>query len=280
MNKTIMVFGANGMLGRYITRYFETTTNFHVVQVNRDVCDATKVTHDDLINLLHTYYNHDHDHIVVVNCIGIIPQRNSISDIRSYIKVNTLFPHLLWQCCSETNNKLIHISTDCVYSGSKGNYIESDQHDEQNIYGLSKSLGEPSNDATVIRTSIIGEELQNKRSLLEWARSNDGKTIDGYTNHYWNGVTCLQLAKIIHHMINSNIFWKGVRHIYSPKSMSKYELVRAISNAFKFKINVNPIQVTYTDKTLSSSYDLIAVIPDLEEQLADLVKFSSNLYSR
>jgi hypothetical protein len=96
----------------------------------------------------------------------------------------------------------------CVFNGAEGGYVESSPHTAMDIYGRSKSLGE-SESATIIRTSIIGEELSNKLSLVEWVKSQAGKSVNGYLNHFWNGITCLQFAKICDYMLKNDLFWKG-----------------------------------------------------------------------
>ena len=141
---------------------------------------------------------------------------------------------------------MIHVTTDCVFSGKDGNYDENSLHDETNDYGTSKSLGELCK-ATIIRTSIIGEETINKRSLLEWVRSNRGGEINGFTNHMWNGVTCLQLSKIIEKMIREKFYWEGVRHTFSPRSVSKYELVSLINEIYDLNIKVNKFEMANFD---------------------------------
>ena len=145
------------------------------------------------------------------------------------IKINSCFSLELIQLCEKIEVPLIQVGTDCVFSGKRGEYLEDDDHDETGAYGISKSLGEPSS-CTVIRTSIIGRELYNKKSFLEWVLSNDGKTINGYENHIWNGITCLEWSKLIEKIINQNDFWKGTKHFISPTQTSKYDLVKMISN--------------------------------------------------
>ena len=271
MKKTVIVFGSNGMLGRYLVSYLNTTNYHNVVPVKRPEIDAKKATYDTLFSFLNKYNGS-----IVINCIGKIPQRSD-NEISDYIKINTLFPHLLSQCCKDTGNKLIHITTDCVFSGSKGDYTELDEHDETNIYGISKSLGEPFN-ATVIRTSIIGEELENKKSLLESIRSNNGGKFTGFTNHHWNGVTCLQLAKILHHIIDNNALWTGVRHIHSPKSVTKYDLAEMIIDTYELNIElIKTSAINNIDKTLSSVFDMQLEIPDIKNQIHELREFSQYL---
>lgn len=267
----IIIFGSTGMLGNYVKFYFQ--KHYDVITINRNELDAETVNIDDIMDVLSKYKSDEPT--FVINCIGIIPQRNTSDNFRIFIKINTLFPHLLANCCEKLNFKMIHISTDCVYDGKCGNYSENDKHTETNLYGSSKSLGEPSN-ACVIRTSIIGEEIHNKKSLLEWVKSQNGKKINGYINHYWNGVTCLQLSKIIHHMIENNILWNGVRHIFSPKIINKYDLIKLIIEVYNLNVMVDKLNTEKIDKSLTSIFEKIIDIPDIKIQLQELAKFKLN----
>ena len=266
----IIIFGSNGMLGTYMVTYL--SKFYEIIKIDRNILDAYVANNSSILSVLETYKS-DGEQLFVINCIGIIPQRNNLDDIKKYIKINTIFPHLLANCCEILNYKLIHISTDCVFSGSKGNYSEDDSPDETNIYGLSKFLGEPDN-CCIIRTSIIGEELQNKKSLLEWVKSQNGKTINGFVNHYWNGVTCLQLVKIIHHMIENNIYWHGVLHIHSPNSTNKYGLIKMIIEIYNLNIILNEYATPTVDKTVTSKYPLFMEIPTIGQQIIDQQAFA------
>ena len=263
--KTIIIFGPNGMLGRYLNVYF--SSKYNVRCVDRTEVDAETHEKDLLLKIISSY-----DNPTIINCIGLIPQTTPSEKIRSYIQVNTLWPRLLADCCEKLGFNLIHISTDCVFDGMSGLYIETDPHTETNIYGTSKSLGEPSN-CTVIRTSIIGRELKGKKSLLEWVISNKNKEIGGYDQHYWNGVTCLQLAKIIEEMIEKNIFWNGVRHIFSPKSVSKYDLIMIISKVFELELIVNKVFTPTINKTLQTLYPTVFDVDSIEKQIEELYYF-------
>jgi len=269
---TIYIFGANGMLGTYMKTYLK-SQNKACICFTRDDLDVSTVTYDKLEKLFDKYTIHDND--IIINCAGIIPQSKNINDTssRNYFLINSLFPNMLSTIASLNKMKFIHITTDCVFSGSKGNYTELDCHDETNNYGVSKSLGELGYNSTVIRTSIIGEELKNKYSLLEWVKKHNNTIINGYTNHYWNGVTCLQLAKIINNMIDENIWWSGVRHIYSPTSVTKYELVQMINDIYNLNNTVEPLETDNPiNKTLASIYDVNSQfnIPKLRIQLEEL----------
>jgi len=260
----IHVLGSNGMLGRYVFMYLNSKFS-NVVGYTRKNIDAS-VTDD--IPLVLSKGD------VVVNCIGLIPQRGVKNPI-NYITINALFPHLVSSMCDTVGATFVHISTDCVFSGTTGSYTEDSVHDATDLYGRTKSLGEPEN-ATTIRTSIIGEELVNKKSLLEWVRSMAGKDINGYTNHYWNGVTCLCLAKIIADTISNNSFWVGVKHIYSSEVVSKYLLVGLISNIYGLDIKINPVKTPTTcNKSLKSVRDdIIIEVPSLGIQIAEQKDYS------
>lgn len=263
--KNIFIFGSNGMLGRYINLYLSLSNKYKIITLNRTKYDVISDNIDKLKKILTP-------NSIVINCIGIIPQTNR-NNTKEYLKVNSIFPNMLSVICNELNIKMIHITTDCVFSGKKGNYIETDEHDETNMYGISKSLGEPEN-CTVIRTSIIGEEIKSNKSLLEWIRSNKNKEINGYLNHYWNGVTCLQLAKIIEEIITKDLYWIGVKHIFSPNNLSKYELSNLINVIYNLNIKINKHTTKNNiNKTLSSIYNNIFNIPELKYQIQELFKF-------
>lgn len=272
---TIYIFGSNGMLGNYIKLYLRQQKE-SVVCFTRNDLDVATVTYDKLHQLFANYIINEGD--IIINCVGIIPQSKDINDtsIRSYFFINSLFPNMLSTVALQYKMKFLHITTDCVFSGSKGKYLETDQHDETSVYGVSKSLGELSYNATIIRTSIIGEEHKNKYSLLEWVKSYSGETINGFKNHYWNGVTCLQLAKIIDKIIKEDIWWQGVRHIFSPQSVTKCRLVEIINQEYRLENTINPIVTDTTiDKTLDTIYDTNRLfnIPDIENQIKEQVNY-------
>lgn len=260
----VYLFGSNGMLGKYVDKIL--SQSFKVICFSRKDYDVLIDTWCKLNELLKNMKPDD----IIINCIGIIPQKYKLSDNYSFIKVNTLFPHKLQEIAEKSNSKLIHITTDCVFNGSNGLYDENDIHDEENLYGVSKSLGEPEN-SCIIRTSIIGHEETHKKSLLEWIISNKNKEINGYDNHLWNGVTCLTLANIIKNMINNNIYWKGVRHIYSPTTVSKYDLCVYVNKIYDLNITINKVNDKFNiNKSLTSNYNMNFEIKDIENQILDL----------
>ena len=266
----IFIFGSNGMAGNYMKKYL--SKNYTIIALTRKDYDLEYLTVDSLTKLLMDKGLEKDD--VVINCAGIIPQSNTGGNInnRKYFTINSIFPIVLSMICNNIKANLIHITTDCVYSGKDGNYDEYDNPDETNDYGLSKSLGDLSK-CTIIRTSIIGEEINNKRSLLEWVISNKNGEINGYTNHHWNGITCLQLAKIVKDIINNNMYWDGIRHIFSPRSVNKYELLNMINDTYKLDIQINKFSTDKVDKTIKSIYDPLFDIPDLSIQINQTKSF-------
>ena len=263
----VFLFGANGMLGNYVHSYL-TQNNIPVIALTRKDFDLEELSVLSLKKFLLEKGLEKND--VIINCAGVIPQASKDREIskRNYYKINSILPIIL----SMLTTRMIHITTDCVFSGKEGIYNEYSNHDELNDYGISKSLGELC-DGTIIRTSIIGEEMVNKRSLLEWVISNENRLINGYTNHFWNGVTCLQLSKIIYKIINENSYWKGVRHIYSPTTVSKYELCAMISDIYELNIKVKEYDTEKVDKSLSTVYEAQGNIPELKNQLKEMRDF-------
>jgi dTDP-4-dehydrorhamnose reductase len=269
MINKIILFGSNGMLGNYVKQYFSKKENIELICITRSNYEINSKNISNLDTFLSDY--NINESTCVINCIGLIPQRNT--ENLDYFIVNSIFPLYLSKVCKKYNSKLICPTTDCVFSGKKGSYLESDFHDETNAYGISKSLGEHM-DATVIRVSIIGEEKQNKKSFLEFVKNSNAE-INGWDNHYWNGITCLQYCKIIDKIITENLFWNGIRHLYSPDIRSKYELACIIKSAYNLLININGIKTNnIVDKTLASEYktNMIFEIPSLEQQIFEQSK--------
>jgi dTDP-4-dehydrorhamnose reductase len=270
----IIILGSNGMLGRYVSTYFK-NKKYETIEITRKDIDATKVKEEELRAKLFNIGMREND--VVINCVGLIPQRKTQENL-DFLLINSIFPLILANVCEKENVNLIHPTTDCVFNGLNGNYDENSIHDETNIYGVSKSLGEPKN-ATIIRTSIIGDELYNKLSLVEWVKSNKDKKIFGFTNHIWNGVTCLEFSKICEQIIEKNLFWKGVKHLYSNK-VSKFELVNWISEIYDLNIEVESKETDIKcDKSITSLNKTEIVIKDLYEQIKEMKEYSIILNS-
>lgn len=161
---------------------------------------------------------------IVINCIGIVKQRKEAEDAIESIKINSLLPHQLLLLCEKHNARLIQVSTDCVFTGVHGNYVETDIPDATDIYGRSKLLGEViAENSITLRTSIIGLELSRKQGLIEWFLAQRG-TIHGYSNAIFTGFTTLELASIIDDLITKHTSLSGLWHV-SSNPISKYQLL-------------------------------------------------------
>lgn len=189
---------------------------------------------------------------VVINTIGITKHNKDINNFKRTIYINSIFPHKLAQIITKKNLKLIHLSTDCVFNGEKGNYSEIDIPDSNDLYGISKSLGEIKyKNCLTIRTSFIGFENKNKNGFLEWILNNKNKTISGFSKAFYNGLTTLEISKIILKIINLKMPIYGLIHL-SSKKISKYNLILLIIKKFKLKIKVIKNKNFYCDRTLNS----------------------------
>lgn len=267
--KQVGVFGSSGMLGAYVKSYFEQQGYNVICFARTDVITA-------LGELKEKFKATLRDKTFIINCVGVIKPQVAVQGVAETIRINSLFPHILSDAASSNGHSLIHVTTDCVFSGKTGGYSEESLHDELDIYGRTKSLGEPAN-CTVIRTSIIGEERNNARSLIEWAKSQAGKDVKGFVNHTWNGVTCLQFAKVAHDLIESGMTWQGVRHVFSPTAVNKFELMQLINDAFRLGLKISafePENPCY--RTLSSNFPEVVKsfkIPELKQQLLETKNF-------
>ena len=293
MSSHVILFGSTGMLGNTIKKYFKSTNSFELICISRQHFDILNSNQSTLYNQLYNLFKVFPKESIIINAIGLIPHTGNKNE-QDYLKINAEFPKLLDQLCNTFNCKFIHITTDCVFNGllKGGCYKEDSIKDENGIYGKSKALGEELTNATVIRTSIIGEQSKpitigeqskpNYLSLLEWVRSSKDKTINGFTNHYWNGVTCLRLAQLLHKIVEKGLFWKGVSHIFSD-TVSKYQLVKYINELYKLNININPIECEKTiDKTLSSNHITNTILNkhtceiSIYQQIKEQMEFFSN----
>lgn len=266
----ILIIGSTGMLGNTLVEYF-TKVNYNIKTLNRSVIDLSKCSKDELEEKII-----ERNCGLVINCAGLIKQRKGTTT-DEFIAVNSLLPHRLSDICERKNMKMIHITTDCVFDGKIGGYSENSKHDVYDDYGRSKSMGEPSN-CTVIRTSIIGEEKSNKLSLLEWVKSNKDKEINGYKNHKWNGLTCLQVGKVMNMIIDGDLFWNGVKHFYSNE-VSKYDLVKMIDEIYDLNIKIHPIDDNSSiNRTLDTIHDIDEFnIPNLYKQIEETKDFHQNI---
>lgn len=264
--KNIIVLGSGGMLGYGVSSYFS-KQGYNVTGLQRKDFDAAKQD----VTALGKYLETD----LVINCIGIIKpmiDKNTPIDV---LKVNSVFPVNLALLCRSKNVKLIHVATDCVFSGKTGKYIETDFFDADDLYGISKNGGDRA-ECMVLRTSFVGPENGRSRSLLEWAFSQKGKSVNGFTNHRWNGVSSLYFAEIIEKIVKDNLYEEGIHHIYSPDTVTKYELLQIFDRVFNLGLKISPTEASEKcDRSLSSIHKLSSkiVTETIESQMAGLKKF-------
>ena len=237
----IIILGSNGMMGSMFSFYCNKESIDHMC-IDRTIFNVSTQSVEELDNIIPTA------DIVIVNFIGCIPQRKYTD--KEYTEINHIFPITLSHYCKDRNIPLIHISTNCVFSGDRSMQDEECVPDAKDIYGVSKARGEPRY-GLVLRTSIIGLEKSSAFGLMSWFMNTQGD-IKGYTNHYWNGVTTLELSKYIIEIIKNKNISSGLRHIYSENELSKYDLLCTINDIFELNKNINPVEVALKYYTLKS----------------------------
>ena len=186
----------------------------------------------------------------VVNAIGVIKQRPEAQDPVASISINALFPHRLARLCSAQGVRLIHVSTDCVFSGTQGGYCENDIPDARDLYGLSKLLGEVSSPGAVtLRTSMIGRELAGCRSLVEWFIAQRGGRIQGYRRAIFSGLTTHELARTILTVAEQHPDLEGLWHVAAPP-IDKDTLLRMLRDALSLPVEIDPSDDMVIDRSL------------------------------
>jgi dTDP-4-dehydrorhamnose reductase len=210
---------------------------------------------------------------VVINCIGIVKQREEAKDPILSLRINSIFPHQLADICSLAGSRLFHMSTDCVFSGNKGNYSEQDLSDAEDLYGKTKYLGELNRKGCfTVRTSIIGREFINRSGLLEWFLSHRGGTVNGYVNAIFSGLTTQALADIIGQLIVDHPDLSGVYQIASP-AISKFDLLSKLNQAMNLGIEIKPDENIRCDRSLNPAKFLRETkceIPDWDSMVREV----------
>nr|MBA3672360.1 SDR family oxidoreductase [Gemmatimonadaceae bacterium] len=209
----------------------------------------------------------------VINCVGVIKQRPSATDAIPSITVNALVPHRLARVAAEIGARLVHFSTDCVFSGSRGDYGEEDFPDAYDLYGRSKFLGEVATpNALTLRTSIIGRELQHHRSLLDWFLAQRGGTVRGYERVFWSGVTTNHLASLVGDLLAYAPALGGVYQVAGQK-LSKYDLLLRLRAAYGLDVEIVPDSEVTMDRSLRGDRLFEATgyrSPSWDEMLSEL----------
>ena len=271
MKYKILVLGSNGMAGHCIKKYLENLNFYSVWGLARKNINNKNIIELDVTNLTDLqsiFEKHSFDY--VINCIGLLNDKAEKSPDLG-IWYNSYLPNILSFYGKKNNFKLIHISTDCVFSGLKGNYKENSFKDAQGVYAQTKSLGEviKGNDLT-LRTSIVGPELKlNGIGLFHWFMNQSGK-INGYKRVFWSGITTIELSKIIHLCIQKNI--RGLYQLSNNNKINKYDLLQLFNKYFKNnELIINSDSLHISDKSLiNSRTDFDFKIPKYEKMIIEM----------
>jgi len=266
----ILVLGGTGMLGHEFIKALINYKNFNITATSRDLKNKFISNSKKKIKWIHldvetikikSLKKIVHNQHYIINCIGLIKpyiKENSLKDLKKALKINSIFPAELNESMNKSNCKIFQIATDCVFSGSKGNYNEKNLHDAFDVYGKSKSLGEINNKNFFnVRCSIIGPELKNFNSLYEWfKKSSQNSKLSGFINHQWNGLTTKAYAYAIIAIIIKKIHIPNLIHLIPANELNKFEIIKN----FKLKLNRQDIKIkkvissTKINRTLSTLY--------------------------
>lgn len=274
----VLVLGASGMLGSTVLRFLARTEDYAVVGSartsqalallppnlsDRIICGVDADNPDSLARLFATVRPD-----VVINCIGLIKQLATANEPLEAIPINSLLPHRLARLCAIGGARFIHVSTDCVFSGSKGNYRESDVADAKDLYGLSKYLGEVNYPhAVTLRTSIIGHELDGAHGLVGWFLTQQG-TVRGYVRAVFSGLPTAELARVIRDYVIVRPDMCGVYHV-SSEPINKYELLSLVARIYGKSIQLVRDEELIIDRSLDSTRfrELTGYVPPAWPQL-------------
>ena len=213
------------------------------------VIDGVDVSSDDALERAFGVARPD----VVINAVGIVKQRQDASDAVQSIAINALLPHRLAAICGSSGARLIHLSTDCVYTGSRGSYSEADPPDARDLYGRSKLLGEVDSEGCLtIRTSMVGREIGSSRGLIEWFLSRRGETVKGFTRARFSGLTTAELSRVIRRVAQDHPELRGVWHV-AGEQISKYDLLTMVDRVFGLGTTIVADDAFVCDRTLDAS---------------------------
>lgn len=276
--KKILVIGIRGMAGHVIYNYLKKTGQFNIFGVARNITETEReisLDVSDTKKLIDIIKVNNFDY--VVNCIGIL-NRDAEDNPSKAIWFNSYFPHFLEQTTKASRTKVIHISTDCVFNGRKGNYAETDVKDGFGFYAQSKALGELENNKDLtIRTSIIGPELnKNGIGLFHWFMNQTGE-INGYTSAVWSGVTTLQLAKAIAFVAERPI--SGLVHLTNGEPINKHDLLSLFKEIWNTDVKINAYEGKVIDKSLQKSSRFDYTIPSYNEMLEEQYVWMNEFYN-
>jgi dTDP-4-dehydrorhamnose reductase len=259
--KNILVIGASGLLGNAVLRTLSQDPALRVTGTLRSSALASRLLASAPCHLEYPVDVGNFEQLrgviertapdVVINCVGATKHVDSGNDASVAYIVNAVLPHSLAALCSNASARLIHISTDCVYSGSRGLYSETDVPDANDVYGLSKAAGEVRYSHTVtLRTSIIGHEIETSRSLVEWFMRQ--RECRGFTRAIFSGFPTVTLSRIIRDLVIPNASLYGLYHVAAP-AISKYDLLALIANQYGLRVKVEADNTFLLDRSLDGS---------------------------
>jgi dTDP-4-dehydrorhamnose reductase len=259
---TVLVLGATGMLGNAMLRLFA-QSDAHAVwgsarsaasvralpaRLHERIVIGADVENADSLARLLDQTRPD----VLVNCVGLVKQLAEADDPLQALPINSLLPHRLARLCALSGTRLIHVSTDCVFSGAKGLYREEDVADAQDLYGRSKHLGEVDYPhAITLRTSIIGHELASAHGLVGWFLSQSGQ-VRGFTRAVFSGLPTVELARVVRDHVLPRPGLRGLYHV-SAAPIDKYELLRLVAEVYGKQIDIVPDDKLVIDRSLDST---------------------------
>ena len=258
----VLVLGVTGMLGSTVLKYFFSRNKYEVFGTMRGsktptalenlkksiICEIDAEHTDEIAKVLDIYKPS-----IVINCVGVVKQLAESNDPLICMPINSLLPHKLNRLCKLRNVRLIHISTDCVFDGERGMYLESDWPNARDLYGRTKLLGEVvSNNSITLRTSIIGHEIGSSQSLLEWFLRQTGDSVNGYSKAIFSGLPTVELARVIHDYVICEPSLNGLYHV-SSDPINKYELLKLIAKEYSKEIEISKEDSIIIDRSLDSS---------------------------
>jgi dTDP-4-dehydrorhamnose reductase len=257
----ILVLGASGMLGHKLCQAaaerFDAVATFRSASAGQlaralGVADwLAPVLAEDIGTVRRVLDERRPD--VAVNCVGVVKQLAEAKDPVTSISVNALFPHLLARECRGRGIRLIHVSTDCVFSGKQGRHKESDLSDASDLYGRTKFLGEvDAPGCLTLRTSMIGRELHGSHGLIEWFLSQRGKSVRGFRRAIFSGLTTQELSRVICRVIESHPDLEGLYHV-AAEPISKYDLLSLIRGVYGLEVRIEPDDSFVCDRSLDGS---------------------------
>ncbi|MBV1899524.1 MAG: SDR family oxidoreductase [Cycloclasticus sp.] len=259
----VLVLGVTGMLGSAVFKQMFNDSGYQVWGTLRSVSGLKYFSERAQEYLLSNIDVLEQDSLVavlckvrpdvVINCVGLIKQLSDVDDPLFALPINTMLPHRLSKLCSLANARLIHISTDCVFNGRKGMYLEKDVSDAEDLYGKSKYIGELHDlpHTVTLRTSIIGHELNSNASLVNWFLTQTG-SVKGYKRAIFSGLTTVELANVIKELVIPNKNLQGLYHV-SVEPIDKYTLLNLIADVYGKKIEIQADEQVQIDRSLDSS---------------------------